>query len=462
MLPAYGSRRVTAVDMLSCASFGGSASFAYPAGVMGGSSAGWAWSGWFWPFSLSARDLSFLALTNSPQFGYSAGGLIQFKQQGSSYLSSGVAFPAKTWVHGSISVTPLAGNVGYDWAIYQFGELVASGRQATGNFVAYSSAPAGVLGSGSRLGRQTWWDRAITQAEARAHYYESKAAGAAADWWVDAGEGAVSADAVTALVGKQMTVTLGSGGAWSTDTPLRAAQVSQPFGSVLLPGIAGSRLATADGAALPQLVGATGLTLLAWHRTRSALGTDQGALISARSGTSPGALHFQLNGFNGSQIGQARVAFNDTLRSSGTQAITTEPIPARGRWRMSGASFDRVNNLIRTYNNGLQTASTAAAFNGSLFSIGSPPPADFTSLALGEDVGGAIPYSGWLGPCRVFDVVLTNRQIRDVFLKGTCDVRPAFEWLLNERVGTMAASTGKYAATATMGGTAAWSLDQPW
>lgn len=463
-LPAYGAMRHTAADMLSCVQFGGAANIAWPTGVIGGNSAGWAWAGWFWPISLgTARDICYAATADTPRFGYSSTGLIQFARSGQALISAGTPYPAqRRWIHGAVSVTPLAGNVGYDWVIYQFGEVVASGREVSGAFIAHTVAPTAVLGSGGRMGRQTIWQRAITQAEARAHFYEDRASGAAADWRLDEGEGTSCLNSVSG--GSPLTLTNCT---YITDTPKWATQVAQSFGSVLLPGVDGSHLSTVAGAVLPQLVGATGITLVSWHRPRMALGGTQGSLITGRSGTSPGAVHLLLAGFNRSQTAQARIAFTDTLQSASGAAFTAEPVAGRGRWRMTAASFDVAGDMIRHYNQGLQYSRTAVAFNGGAFSIGSPPPDDFTSLYFGEDVGSSgahLAYTGWLGPQRIYDRVLTNAQVRDVYLKGSTSVQPAFEWLFNEASGATAAtsSNSKFAAPATLVGSAAWSLDQPW
>lgn len=461
-LPAYGAYRHFRVDMLSAAIFGGSANIAWPAGVFGGNAAGWSWAGWFWPLSLgTGRDLCYSATANTPRFGWTSAGLLNFAPSGTAVITATTAIPAaKQWIHGAVSVTPLGGG-GYDWVIYQFGEVVGSGRAVTGSFITHSAAPQAVLGSGGRMSRQTVWNRAITQTEVRAHYYEGRASGPAADWYMNEGEGTVGEDGVTMLSANRLALTLGSGGLWSAETPKRRIRELQAFGSVLLDGVAGSSLTTATGAVLPQLVGATGITTFAWVRPRMALDATQGCLVAGRSGNTPGTVHIQTGTFNIATFGQAKLAFAETLRSH----YLTPNARLRGQWRSVAHSFDPATNMIRSYNNGMKYGTSASSYTGALFGIGTSPPDDYTSFTLGEDPGAGggstIPLTGWLGPVRIYDVVLTDSQMRDVHLTGRCSVRPAFEWLLTEGIGTTAASTGKYAATATLAGGVTWSLDQP-
>lgn len=455
-LPAYGSNRHEAVDMVTAVAFGGSAGLSYPA-LIGGNSTGWGWCGWFWANTLTDRNIVLGAQTNSPTFGYSATGRVQFCLAGGAYTQADIAsaFAARRWVHGAISITPLPGGVGYDWVIYHFGEVAGFGRSATGTFVTHSTAPTGSLGAASRLGRQTLWDRAITQAEVRAHYYRGRAAGAVADWGVNESVGAVSNDLVTGLAGRQLAITLGSGGFWTTDTPKRGVLQPREFGSILLPGSGGSNVIMTADAALPNLVGAAEITIAAWSKPRAG-----GNILAARSGGTP-TLRLLLATSGTSGGGSAAMLDGETLRSVSSQQPSGDPIPLRGQWRHQAITFRPAAGQIDYFINGALVSRSALAFNGAPFSLASGT----SKLVIGEDPdggGSASPFAGWIGPVEIYDSALTLAQIRTMYLTGS-PIQPAYRWTWQERTGTAAASSGgKYAVSGTLQGSAAWSLEQPW
>ena len=463
-LPAYGSFRHSAVDMLSCVSFGGAANIVYPSGLIGGPA--WSWAGFVWLASLgSTRTLLSEATTaGAPNVEVLTTGAVRIRPHSGSNLDSPVGVvAAKTWVHVAVSVAPLAGNVGFDYIITVNGEVVLQGRSATGVFAANAGVTTMTLGSGSRVCRVAVWSTALTQAQMRAHYYADTTGGASLVWPLDDAEGSRGADAVAPNAARELIVTIGSGGFWSTDTPKWAPRQQQAAGSVLLDGVENTRLSAVDGAALPQLVGCTGLSVMAWCRPRFASGSTVGALVLGRSGTSPGSVHFYLDARNSSTRAQARMG-TEATRDSGVTGIQSQPLPMRGTWRLVGMTIDPAGTWIRQYHQGMQISRVAAAFSGVPFSIPANPN-DFSSLHIGEDTGGTpgskTPFNGWIGPAWIFDTLLTRQQMRAMYLKGECGVAPAFQWRMDERIGTTAASTGKFAAPLTLNGGAAWSMDAP-
>lgn len=459
VLPTYGAFRHTADDMVTAVNFGGSAGMTYPAGLIGGDAAGWSWCGWFWANTLTARNILLGFEANTPTFGYSGTGCVQFSLNGGGFTTGDVsqAFTAKRWVHGGVSISPLPGGVGYDWSIYHFGEVVSSGRSATGTFIAHATAPTASLGASSRIGRQTLWRRGITQAEVRAHYYAGTAAGAVADWRMDESIGSVSVDRVTGLAGRQLSVTLGSGGFWTTDTPKRGVMLPREFGSILLPGTAGSNVLMTANSVLPNLVGAAEITIAAWSKPRAG-----GSILCARSGASP-ALRLQLSTSAISGSGHAAMLDGETVRVVVSQQPLSDPIPQRARWRHQSITFRPAAGQVDFFVAGaLVNRNTGVAFNGAPFSLS----AGNSKLSIGEDPdggGGAYPFDGWIGPVEIYTDPLTLAQQRSLYLTGNAGVLPAYRWSWQERTGTVANSSGsKFAVAGALQGSAAWSLDQPW
>lgn len=471
-MKAYSGFRHLADDMLSCVSFGSAASIQYPSGLIGGNSAGWSFAGWFWIANLGSTRtlLAESTTTGAPNVEVLTTGAVRVRPNSGTNIDStaGVVRTGAVggWHHIATAVTPLAGGVGYDYLTCVNGEIVSQGRAATGAFAANAGTTSMSMGSGSKTCRLTFWNRPITQAEMRAGYYAGTVPGASAHWPLDDAEGTRGVDTVAPSAARELIVTIGGGGFWSTDAPKQGVRLSQDFGSVLLDGVEDTRLSTVDNVALQLLIGAAGLSVVSWNRPRFASGGTVGALVTGRSGTSPGAIHFALDSRNGSTRMQGRLTAAEALRDSGVTTISSAPIPARNKWRMTGATLDAAGQYIRQYNNGLQVSRVAAAFNGGPFGIPANPN-DYTSLQLGEDFGATsgsrLAFNGWIGATYIYDVTLTRQQMRKLYLTGDAGVQPAFRWLMNERFGTVANCSGsKYSSPATLQSGAAWSAEQPW
>lgn len=454
-LPAYSGYVHEAVDMVTAVSFGGSAAFTWPAGVIGGDSAGWSWAGWFWANALADRNLFLANETNAPTVGYTTTGTVRLQQAGGTWLASTGTFKARNWVHAACTVVPLSGNVGYDWVIYINGEIAGSGRQATGAFIVHATAPAGGVGSASRISRQTWWRSGITQAQVRAHYYAGSSGGAALNWNMTDSIGAVAEDSITGLAANRMGITLGSGGFWTSDTPKRGVMVQRDFASLLMPGVSGSNVVAAANTPLPNLVGATEITIAAWTKPRTG-----GNILIARSGASP-TLRLTLATGTTSGGGSASFVEGETLRQVTSQQPSGNPIPLRGQWRQQAITFRPTADQIDYLINGALISRSTLDFNGGAFAL---TPAIANKMTIGEDLDGtASPFDGWIGPITVFDSPLTLAQLRSLYLTGNAGVQPAYGLNWTEKVGTAAASTGgKYALALTLQGTTAWSNEQPW